>query len=33
MEVNEENPVDISKAWVWAIITGKTHGLNGEKFW
>lgn len=30
LEVNGENPIDISGTWVWAITTGKTHSLNGE---
>lgn len=30
LEVNGENPIDVSGTWVWAIITGKTCSLNGE---
>lgn len=30
LEVNGENPIDVSGTWVWAIITGKTRSLNEE---
>jgi len=30
LEVNGENPIDVSGTWAWAVITGKTHSLNGE---
>lgn len=28
--VSGQNPIDVSRTWVWAIITGKTRSLNGE---
>lgn len=30
LKVNGDNPIDVSKTWVCAIITGKTHSLNEE---
>lgn len=31
LEVSGQNPIDVSRTWVWAIITGKTHSLKMEK--
>lgn len=30
LEVSGQNPIYVSRTWVWAIIIGKTRSLNGE---